>query len=597
VSPDVTLDPFSLVCCVGLAWSSALAALNCMGKWQSDRRGHVRKPPQRLRADLADSSSRNTGLITRFDLALLTALLILATPLASWNGLGSENSDSKDLQSLFVRGRDFVAEDKTEEGLRLIRQAGSNGLLRAQVTLAEMLLNPTNTLSREEGLYWALLAGRQADPAMRTRLVSELRFGDAASLFRESWPWLCSLASNGQPPMAFRAGLWAFFGYGGRRDFDSALSWLSIANQNEAFQRQAPQCSYLVAYLLENGYASKQDYGAAAKLYWEAAELGWPDAVYRLALLIEHGQGTVQNTEVANLLYHRAGELGISQAAYRLGLLVNAKGAQPETRLEAFGWFLQAATNGLSMGQTKVGLAYEQGWSGQGTDPVQALAWYKIAARSGNRGARIKVEKLERSLSELQRSSLAGRLSVLSSLLVEPRPRPKSHPGESLFPPGVAARKNELLESAESRNPHKARTLAEARLGKERESSKSPAGGRGDLQSGTTRIYLDGLQNDVRQLVSGRLTDLGNKGLWPDVPNPQDMEVILAFRLCSDGRAEDVEVVDTNLSSALAAVFSEALEDVLPGPRWTPRLRAELSDEYQDLLLAFGPKSILRISQ
>ena len=93
------------------------------------------------------------------------------------------------------------------------------------------------------------------------------------------------------------------------------------------------------------------------------------------------------------------------------------------------------------------------------------------------------------------------------------------------------------------------------------------------------------------------MTDLGNKGLWPDVPNPQDMEVILAFRLCSDGRAEDVEVVDTNLSSALAAVFSEALEDVLPGPRWTPRLRAELSDEYQDLLLAFGPKSILRISQ
>ena len=329
-------------------------------------------------------------------------MLFLAVSLSKAT-LAGETFSSDDLQSLFMRGEGLVAQGKTEAGLGLWRQAGSNGLLRAQATLAETLLAGTNSLSRKEGLDWALLAGRQADPTMQRRLVSELRAGDAVALFRESRPWLDRLASQGEPQMTFRAGLWSFFGYSGHRDFDSAFSWFSIANQDDAFRRQAPQSPYFLGYLVENGYASNQDYSAAAKLYWEAAELGWPQAVYRLALLIEHGQGIVQSGRIANLLYTKASEIGVAEAAYRLGLLAKAKGTGSESRKEAFAWFLRAATNGISMGLTKVGLGYEQGWASGEIDLVEALAWYQLAAIRGNRGARIKAENLERKLSEQQR--------------------------------------------------------------------------------------------------------------------------------------------------------------------------------------------------
>ena len=93
--------------------------------------------------------------------------------------------------------------------------------------------------------------------------------------------------------------------------------------------------------------------------------------------------------------------------------------------------------------------------------------------------------------------------------------------------------------------------------------------------------------------------DIG-QGTWSSVPGTApgnggvvqskqpDLDIILSYRLLSDGRVEDVEVVDTNLEERAAGLFVAALEDSSPTPRWTPRLRAELSEDYQDLLLAFG---------
>jgi hypothetical protein len=374
-----------------------------------------------------------------------------------------------------------------------------------------------------------------------------------------------------------------------------AFHWLATANQNEAFSRQTPQCPFMVGYLLENGYATNQDYVAAAQLYWQAAEFGWPYAVFRLALLIERGQGIAQDSETARVLYTRAAELGIAEAAYRLGLLSNAKAFDPESRQEAFNWFFRAATNGFSMAQTKVGLSFEQDWFNRGRDPIEALAWYQIAAAHGNRGARIKAENLERSLSATQRSDSDIRASRIRSCIIEPTP--KAQPGEPLLPANVIEKKSELFRTTDPGNAHRPRTLAEARLAIAKTSSGVAAGGRDDLQNGAMKVYLQELQSAVRGLAIQRLADRAKKELSGGTPLPEEIEIILAYRLCSDGRVEDVEVVDTNLDDVSAATFTAAMESVLPGPRWTPRLRAELSEEYQDLLLAFGKQSVQRISQ
>jgi hypothetical protein len=107
-------------------------------------------------------------------LILICLMHALAAPIAS----GAEEATPKDSQAIYVRGRELLDSGKTEEGLALFRQAGSNGLLRAQASLAEMLLGRTNSLTRKEGLGWALLAARESDPKMQNRLISELRAGD-----------------------------------------------------------------------------------------------------------------------------------------------------------------------------------------------------------------------------------------------------------------------------------------------------------------------------------------------------------------------------------------------------------------------------------
>jgi hypothetical protein len=73
------------------------------------------------------------------------------------------------------------------------------------------------------------------------------------------------------------------------------------------------------------------------------------------------------------------------------------------------------------------------------------------------------------------------------------------------------------------------------------------------------------------------------------------VEIILSFRLLSSGRIDDVDIVETNADVLTAGAFVDALFRVSPMRSWTPSLRAETSDEYQDLLMAFGPVSKSKI--
>jgi TPR repeat protein len=461
--------------------------------------------------------------------------------------------------------------------------------------LMEILLPRGDESSRAEGLRWALFAGRQGDPISQRRLVSELRRGDPPSYYQESWPWLERMAGGGDPAAKFQAGIWEFYGYGGQKNLDAAYRHLSEAAGEESFSRQMPQVSFLLGYLSENGFGTAQNYAAAAGLYWQAAENGWPDAVYRLGLLLEHGQGAAADMQSAHLLYVRAAELGIAEASYRLGLLERVSGSDATNRTEAFRLFFQAATNGLSIAQTKVALGHEQNWLNQGADPVEALAWYRTAATSGNRHARIKSEDLERDLSAAQRTEVEARVAAIKSMIHERVV--KGHPGENLLPEGLVSRRSEFLGSTETNPQSRPRRLSEARLNASAETNTAAITLRNDLEEGLIKIYLDDLQNKVWQLVRQRWTELARNDFRPGLKIPDDLEIILSYRLLSDGRVEDVELVDSNLDDRTAELFVAALEDASPTSRWTPRLRAEQTEEYQDLLLAFGRRSVLRISQ
>lgn len=532
---------------------------------------------------LATSPHRRSFVWTR----TILLIVVLST------GLSTRGQEAPgETQADYVRGEDLIESGQLESGLVWLRRAATNGLLPAQTALASQLRMQGES-ARPEALHWESLAGQQGDAAAQTALINDLRPGDAVEYYREGWPWLQQMADRGDPFMMFRAGIWAYNGYGMARNAGLAFTEFMAANRVEGFGRQVPLCPYLAAYLLENGFGTVQNYRQAADLYWHAAEQGWPEAVYRLGLLLEHGQGVVADAPSAQLLYARAAELGNTAAAYRLGLLTLTGGSTLESRQTAFNWFLQAATNGFSMAQVKVGLAYEQDWLRQGADPLQALAWFTIAARSGNRGARIRQEDLARKIS--QQADLPARISRLA-LTIHPT-SPTAMPGHDLLPASISAQGKSLIHPREAPSLSRPRRLSEVGLAGAPETNEVAMDRRNDVHGGVLNIYLSDLQDRVQKLVQERLTDYARQNRREFQDEPEQMEIILSYRLLSDGRVEDVEVLDTNLNDPTSMVFVFALQDSSPTPRWTPRLRAELNEDYQDLLLAFGKDSVLRISQ
>jgi len=493
--------------------------------------------------------------------------------------------------SEYLRGQDLVESGQTAQGLGWLRQAGTNGLLQAQVTLANQLwLAPAG---RPEALHWALLAGQQGEPLMRQRLIGDLREGDPGEYFQAAWPWLQGLAAPDAPDMQYRSGIWAFNGWGTAKNYGLAFTNLLGAHQSEPLRRQAPQGSFLMGYLAENGFGIPQDYTAAAGYYWDAAEHGWPEALYRLGLLLEHAQGVRADSAAARVLYLSAAEHGVPAAAYRMGTLTQDAGAP--SLPEAFNWYLQAATNGLSVAQDRVGMAYQQDWLRRGADPVTALAWFTVAAQGGNRAARIRMEDLERTLMPAQKAEVAARINQIQSSIHKEALAPKV--GENLLPDSLAQRHLQLFQAISGPASNRPRRLADVGLAAPGQPAENPKERRNDLAAGLLQIYLTDLQDRVRTLVNERLTEYGKNHPLEMQNLPGEMEIILSYRLLSDGRIEEAEVLDSNLGDVFNGLFISALRDSSPTPRWTPRLRAELSEDYQDLLLAFGRRSSLRISQ
>ena len=516
-------------------------------------------------------------------------VLVFVLMMIAVNGtraLGDELKSGDAVREEFLRGRELMQDGQRAEGLECYRRAATNGLLRAQVTLVELLRTTGSAADRSEALRWAAQGARQSDSYCRNYLAQESRLEDSTRVV----PFAPESPDTAlYPARQYAAGRRSYLGEGEPKNYARAYECFSEVNRHETFRREYPDVIYLLGYLSENGFGVLQNYTAAAAFYEQAAERGSPRAVYRLGQLLENGQGVARNPAAARTLFEKAAGLGMAEAAYRLGLLAN------DWRPETHARFLQAATNGLSMAQMKVAASYEHDWFKQGTNVVEALAWYQIAAAGGNRGGRLKAENLNRLLTAEQQPKLAARLDALRSLIRETSAT--NRPGVNLLPENFSRLRNENSDSLGGPTRNKPRRLTDARLQTGGESDTARPTRRNDLDSGTMKIYLADLNDSVRDRVNERLKTASQRDHLQTRPIPPEMEIILSYRLKSDGRVEDVTVIDTNLPEGTAMMFVFALEDLSPTPRWTPGLRAELTEEYQDLLLAFGKKSILRISQ
>jgi TPR repeat protein len=103
-------------------------------------------------------------------------------------------------------------------------------------------------------------------------------------------------------------------------------------------------------YALADGLA--QDFGQAAKWYRKAAEQNHPLAQCNLGAMYAGGQGVPQDEGAAESWFSKAAEQGDAGAQHHLGInrhrasLRGEPQTLPESRIEAYKWFVLAAAQG-----------------------------------------------------------------------------------------------------------------------------------------------------------------------------------------------------------------------------------------------------------
>lgn len=521
-------------------------------------------------------------------------LVLLAQPFSAARTLCQQPASAavEVAQSQCIRGRDLSIRNEDERGLMVLRQAASNGLGDAQFLLAKTLLSPKAKESRSEGLGWCLSAGQQGSPDARRLLVDTLQAADPGSYFTNARPWLLSLAENGESHFQYKAALWLFYGKGGYRDHQGAFVWSQKAALVESGSEVDPGANYFLGYLLENGFGTTQDYTAAARAYWAAASRGQVDAAFRLGLLLEHGQGVTKDAEAAGELYRKAASLGLDRAQFQLarGLINGLAGATNLT--EAHDWMLKSARQGFRSAQAELGLIYEQGRLGKDRDPAEALAWYRTAARGGHRGARILASGLEERVSPGIKEEAARRFERLCRSNRLEETEGTRQVGTNLLP-GKLTANQPIIAPDRTKSRTRPRTVLEARL--RQKAAPSAESVRDDLHAGKLQVYCKSLQSAVDEAALTTLRAYAEKLGGPPLNWPRRLELILSFRLLSDGRVDDVQVLEANGNDMIVAAFVSALLRVCPLPCWTPSILAEMSEDHQDLLMAFGPKSQMKV--
>jgi uncharacterized protein len=530
-------------------------------------------------------------------LVMLPCLLVIV---AHWHcaervlAQQSPVNDDNAAQQLYIKGRDLLRSNQEEQGLMCLRQAASNGLARAQYDLAAISLDPKAKGSRVEGLRWCLEASRQKMPEARLLLVDTLREDDPRKYLDEARPWLLSLAEMGEKHFQFKAALWLFYGIGGSRDYKEAFVWIAKAADSEAPSAVVPGVIYFQGYLYENGLGNAQDYPAAARAYWLAASHGEVNAAFRLGLLLDHGQGLPEDAESARELCRQAANLGLDRAQFQLArMLSNGRGGVTNLA-EAFAWLMKSARQGFSPAQTQLGITCERGLLGQERDPAEAIAWYGLAARAGHRAARIRANNLEDSLSAAARAAAEKRSRELANSNIRPPSAGPRLVSTNLLPERL---KENLptVSSTSTESGGRPRTVFEARLRQTTGITSDFL--RDDLHAGKLQYYCEELQKVVWDSAVQTLTTLYERPGGSRQPLPDRLEIILSFRLSSDGHIDDVDIVETNVDDLTAGAFVAALFKVSPLPKWIPSLRAEMSDDYQDLLMAFGRQSQMKIQR
>jgi len=143
------------------------------------------------------------------------------------------------------------------------------------------------------------------------------------------------------------------------------------------------QAQFNLADFYAWGLGVGKDYVQAAFWYRKAADQGLAAGQYQLGLLYYFGNGVAKDFAEAARWQWKAADQGYHPAENELGYLYTRGEGVPRDFSQSIGLFRRAVQGGQPLALYNLALSYDQGW-GVTRNPVAALIWYDIAARSSD---------------------------------------------------------------------------------------------------------------------------------------------------------------------------------------------------------------------
>ncbi|MEH6699451.1 MAG: hypothetical protein V7672_12175 [Brevundimonas sp.] len=150
--------------------------------------------------------------------------------------------------------------------------------------------------------------------------------------------------------------------------------------------------------------AIEEDDPAGLDLLTQSAELGYGPAQLMLSGLYETGEAGAPVDMAESVTWaRRSAESGYPRGMFAYGMrLFEGTDGTPD-RPMGLDWIERAAKAGLVDAQFNAAVIHERGEGGMPVSPVQAYAWYRVAARSGDEQAAASVTRVGALLSEAER--------------------------------------------------------------------------------------------------------------------------------------------------------------------------------------------------
>lgn len=285
----------------------------------------------------------------------------------------------------------------------------------------------------------------RGDPIAQNNLgVFYLKGRGTVRDYREALRWFDAAAAAGLPSAMHNLGVMHLRGHGLAPDSAAAADWFLKAAELGDMDAQ-----FYLARLLYQGDGIPTDLPAAREWFGRAADQGLPPARFNLALMLLRGQGGVPdegralhylealegNNEEARLLIAQIhllhaeeparaqqalarlrpmAEAGSPDAQFHLGMALMLGQGVARDREEGRFWLLQAGSAGLVVAQHNLAGLYERGL-GVEVNPVEAAAWYSLAATNGDAQASALLEQLRGGLSAQEQARAEARVAEMQA--------------------------------------------------------------------------------------------------------------------------------------------------------------------------------------